>query len=82
MELFHPIQENKRLKIFLYTTKLTYLNYVVHICVHCVPPTDMETLNASQDICNEYDKSPVKPKFQAAKYTEGHKHFYKLSRYE
>lgn len=65
MDLFYPIQENKRLNIFLYSTKLTYLSYVVNICVHCAPPTNMEIVSASQDICSKYDKSPVKPKFQA-----------------
>lgn len=70
MELFYPIQENKRLKIFLYSTKITYLSYVVNICVCCAPPTNMEILNASQDICSEYDKSPVKPKFQTVLTTQ------------
>lgn len=65
MELFYPTQENKRLNIFLYSTKLTCWSYEVSICIDCAPPANMEILNASQDMCSKYDKSPVKPKLQA-----------------
>lgn len=82
MELFYSTQENKRLKIFLSSNKRTYLSCVVYICVYCGLPKNMKILNASQDICSEYEKSPINKNFHTVNYIEGYKHFYKLPSYE
>lgn len=82
MELFYSTQENKRLNIFLSSNKCAYLSCEVYIWVYCALPTNMNILNASQDICSEHDKSPKNRKFHSVNYIEGYKHFYKLPRYE